>query len=52
MHVRIRDGDVEEVQLRIYEPPRFFEALLRGRRYTSRRTSPPASAASAPSPTR
>ena len=34
MHVRIRDGDVEEVQLRIYEPPRFFEALLRGRRFS------------------
>ncbi len=34
MHVRIRDGEVDEVQLRIYEPPRFFEALLRGRRYT------------------
>ena len=34
MHVRIRDGDVEEVRLRIYEPPRFFEALLRGRRFT------------------
>ena len=24
----------EEVRLRIYEPPRFFEALLRGRRFT------------------
>jgi coenzyme F420-reducing hydrogenase alpha subunit len=34
MHVRIRDGDVEAVELRIYEPPRFFEAFLRGRRYT------------------
>lgn len=34
MHVRIRDGDVEAVQLEIYEPPRFFEAFLRGRRYT------------------
>ena len=34
MHVRIRDGEVEDVQLRIYEPPRFFEALLRGRRFT------------------
>jgi sulfhydrogenase subunit alpha len=34
MHVRIRDGDVEQIQLQIYEPPRFFEALLRGRRYT------------------
>lgn len=29
--VRLRDGQVEEVQLRIYEPPRLFEALLRGR---------------------
>jgi sulfhydrogenase subunit alpha len=34
MHVRIRNGDVEAVELRIYEPPRFFEAFLRGRRYT------------------
>jgi coenzyme F420-reducing hydrogenase alpha subunit len=34
MHVRIRNGDVDEVELRIYEPPRFFEALLRGRRHT------------------
>ena len=34
MHVEIRDGTVNEVRLRIYEPPRFFEAFLRGRRYT------------------
>jgi coenzyme F420-reducing hydrogenase alpha subunit len=34
MHVRVRDGGVEEVRLEIYEPPRFFEAFLRGRRYT------------------
>lgn len=34
MHVEIRDGRVNDVQLRIYEPPRFFEAFLRGRRYT------------------
>ena len=34
MYVRIRDGQVDEVKLRIYEPPRFFEALLRGRRFT------------------
>jgi sulfhydrogenase subunit alpha len=34
MSVRIRDGEVLDVQLRIYEPPRFFEALLRGRSYT------------------
>ena len=34
MYVRI-DGDVvEDVELRIYEPPRFFEALLRGRSFT------------------
>ncbi len=34
MSVRIRDREVLDVQLRIYEPPRFFEALLRGRSYT------------------
>jgi len=34
MHVHV-DGDrVTEVQLEIYEPPRFFEALLVGRAYT------------------
>ena len=31
MLVEIGDGVVEEVQLKIYEPPRFFEAFLRGR---------------------
>ena len=34
MHVTLRDGAVEDVRLRIYEPPRFFEAFLRGRRFT------------------
>ena len=34
MHVQIRDGEVERIELRIFEPPRFFEAFLRGRRYT------------------
>lgn len=34
MYVRIRDGEVEDVRLEIYEPPRFFEAFLRGRKYT------------------
>ena len=29
--IRLRDGSVESVELRIYEPPRFFEAFLRGR---------------------
>ncbi|MES1248795.1 MAG: Ni/Fe hydrogenase subunit alpha [Actinomycetota bacterium] len=34
MLVRMRGDEVAEVQLRIYEPPRFFEAFLRGRDYT------------------
>ena len=34
MLVRIADGEVEEVKLNIYEPPRFFEAFLRGRGFT------------------
>jgi sulfhydrogenase subunit alpha len=31
LYVRIRDGAVDDVELQIYEPPRFFEAFLRGR---------------------
>ena len=34
MYVRVRDARVEEVRLDIYEPPRFFEAFLRGRAHT------------------
>jgi coenzyme F420-reducing hydrogenase alpha subunit len=34
MLVRIEDGRVGEVKLNIYEPPRFFEAFLRGRTFT------------------
>jgi coenzyme F420-reducing hydrogenase alpha subunit len=34
MHVEVRDGHVTDVQLQIYEPPRFFEALLRGRAFS------------------
>ncbi len=34
MIVRIANGEVEEVKLNIYEPPRFFEAFLRGRGFT------------------
>ena len=34
MHVRVRGSQVDEVRLEIYEPPRFFEAFLRGRAYT------------------
>src|SRR5512147_742495 len=29
--VKVTDGKVGEVKVRIYEPPRFFEAFLRGR---------------------
>jgi coenzyme F420-reducing hydrogenase alpha subunit len=31
--VRVRGDAVEDVRLEIYEPPRFFEALLRARRF-------------------
>ncbi|HEX9780515.1 MAG TPA: Ni/Fe hydrogenase subunit alpha [bacterium] len=31
LDIRIRGRDVKDVKLRIVEPPRFFEALLRGR---------------------
>jgi coenzyme F420-reducing hydrogenase alpha subunit len=34
MHIAYKDGEVTDVQLRIYEPPRFYEAFLRGRSYT------------------
>ncbi|MEU8585860.1 nickel-dependent hydrogenase large subunit [Streptomyces sp. NPDC048664] len=34
LHLRIVDGTVTESRLRIYEPPRFFEAFLRGRAHT------------------
>ncbi len=33
MSVRIVDGKVDDVELRIFEPPRFFEAFLRGRSF-------------------
>ena len=32
LRLRVRNGAVEEAHLEIYEPPRFFEALARGRR--------------------
>ncbi len=34
MYVKLDGGEVADVKLRIYEPPRFFEALLRGRAFT------------------
>jgi sulfhydrogenase subunit alpha len=34
MWVKIKDGEVAGVKLKIFEPPRFFEAFLRGRNFT------------------
>ncbi|MGW2491478.1 Ni/Fe hydrogenase subunit alpha [Streptomyces sp. NPDC001606] len=34
LRLRLHEGRVAEAQLRIYEPPRFFEALLAGRGHT------------------
>jgi sulfhydrogenase subunit alpha len=33
LRVTVRDGVVQTAELRIFEPPRFFEAFLRGRAY-------------------
>jgi len=33
MDLEIRNGNIEKLQLRIYEPPRFFEKFLEGRAY-------------------
>ncbi len=34
LHVRVKDDRVVDVKLKIFEPPRFFEAFLRGRQYS------------------
>jgi sulfhydrogenase subunit alpha len=34
LRIAVHDGQVTAVELNIYEPPRFFEAFLRGRGYT------------------
>lgn len=34
LYLRLSDGKVTEVQLKIFEPPRFFEAFLQGRNYS------------------
>ena len=52
LHVELRNGVAERVELNIYEPPRFFGAFLRPRAHRTARTSPPGSAASARWPTR
>lgn len=33
LYIKTKGNQVEDVQLKIFEPPRFFEALLRGRDY-------------------
>jgi coenzyme F420-reducing hydrogenase alpha subunit len=34
LHIKLQGDRVADVELRLYEPPRFFEAFLRGRHYT------------------
>ncbi len=34
LNIQIKDDAVTRVQLKIFEPPRFFEAFLRGRNFT------------------
>src|SRR4051812_14023521 len=34
VRLRVREGRVADVELHIFEPPRFFEAFLRGRDFT------------------
>ncbi|MFP3867848.1 MAG: Ni/Fe hydrogenase subunit alpha [Desulfobacteraceae bacterium] len=34
LYIRIKDDAVTKVQLKIFEPPRFFEAFLKGRKFT------------------
>ncbi|ORW84639.1 dehydrogenase [Mycobacterium sp. IEC1808] len=34
LRVALKDGQLDSVELNIYEPPRFFEAFLRGRAHT------------------
>ncbi len=33
LNIRIKDKEIKEVQFKIFEPPRFFEAFLRDRHY-------------------
>lgn len=33
LHLRIREGQIEDLRLEIYEPPRLFEKFLEGRSY-------------------
>jgi sulfhydrogenase subunit alpha len=33
LHLAVEDGEIRDLRLEIYEPPRFFEAFLAGRRF-------------------
>ncbi len=33
LYIKVKDGNVVDVKLKIFEPPRFFEAFLRGRNF-------------------
>ena len=37
VYVKVRDNKVVDVKLKIFEPPRFFEAFLRGRNFAEAR---------------
>ena len=34
LYIKIKNNQVADVKLKIFEPPRFFEAFLRGRNYS------------------
>ncbi|HEY9434960.1 MAG TPA: Ni/Fe hydrogenase subunit alpha [Blastocatellia bacterium] len=34
LYIKVKGGQVKDVRLKIFEPPRFFEAFLRGRHYS------------------
>ncbi len=34
LYIKIKNSEVDDVKLKIFEPPRFFEAFLRGRKYS------------------
>lgn len=34
LYVKIKDNEIKDVKFKIFEPPRFFEAFLRGRSYS------------------
>jgi len=34
LHLKIAQGEIEQLQFKIYEPPRFFEKFLEGRHYS------------------